>query len=152
MAEVFKVVIDGLSREQHDAVNAAIQRAVVSRLAGRDLRGGDDKAVLLSDWRLAGYVALAGRAAIQADLAQRAGGAKLPDDELGRFEVKIDGLDLGKPDRAAIAADIQRAVLPQIAALDFGGGRVPTAVLRPRDWMGLIAVPIDLERLAEFGV
>lgn len=149
MADIFKVVIDGLTREQHATVNAAIQRAVVSQLAGRD-RGGNEKAVLLSDWRIAGYIALAGRAAIEADLAERFGGAELPDDELGRFEVKIDGLDLAKEERTAIAADIQRAVLPHIAALDFGGDRVPIAVLRPPDWMGLIAKPIELERLAEF--
>jgi hypothetical protein len=150
MTEIFKVVIDGLTRKQHDIVNAAIQRAVVSQLAGRDLGGGAEKAVLLSDWRLAGYVAFAGRSAIEAEFAERFSGAKLADDDLGRFEVKIDGLDLGEQDRAAIAADIQRAVLPHIAALDFGGDRVPTVVLRHPEWRGLIAKPIDLERLAEF--
>jgi hypothetical protein len=150
MTEVFKVVIDGLqSRDDHATINAAIQQAVVSHLAGRDLRGGDEnEAVLLSNWRLAGYVARAGLPAIQADLAERERGATHSDGKLGRFEVNIDGVDLTEQERTAIAGDIQKAVLPHIAALDLGG-RVPTAVLRPPEWLGLILKPIELEMLGD---
>ncbi|MBE1551829.1 hypothetical protein GGC64_005916 [Mycobacterium sp. OAS707] len=153
MAEVFKVVIDGLqSRDAHATINAAIQQAVVTHLAGRDVGGGDDdEAVLLSNWRLAGYVARVGLPAIQADLADRTREAVPTEDRLGRFEVNIDGLDLRDEERTAIAADIQKAVLPHIAALDLGA-RVPAMVLRPPGWLGLILKPLEPEELDEFRV
>ena len=153
MAEVFKVVIDGLqSREDHAAINAAIQQAVATRLAGRDISGDQHKeSVLLSDWRLAGFVGTVGLEAIQADLAARGHNKGPSQVKLGRFEVTIDGLDFTDDERKSIASDIQRAVLPRIAALDLGE-RIPTAVLRPRDWMGLVLMPLELQQLDQFRV
>lgn len=144
MAESFKVVIDGLqSRGQHDAINVAIQRGVASHLAGLDFAGEPGQAVVLNRWLINGIIAVEGAEAIEAGLAENPTPVPWREGEVARFEVSIDGVELAEEQRGALATAIQGAVLPHIAALDFGGDRVAAALLRPPRWRGIIVRPAD---------
>ena len=148
MPTVFKVVIDGLqSREQHEAINSAIQRAVVAHVASLDLGRTHEQPAVLSRWLINGIVAVEGAKAIQAGLAEGPLPEPWRESQLGQFEVVLDGVELADQQQAAIQAGIQAAVLPHIAALDFGDDRVAAAILHPPGWRGIIARPYDLKAL-----
>lgn len=152
MPTVFKVVVDGLqSRDQHQAINSAIQRAVVTHLASLDLGRTHHQPTILSRWHINGLVAIEGAQAVHTGLAD----GPLPDPwretRPGHFEVVLDGIALSDSEQAEIESSVQAAVLPHLATLDFGGDRVGAAILKPPEWRGLIAAPYDLTALAHLG-
>lgn len=151
---VFKVEIQGVpSREHHEAINASIQKAVLSHLGGFDGDAEGPRAIALTRWLKNGLVAVNSWERIH-DLTTDPSKVKSiakHDAPLGYFEVKVDGIDLPRTQKTAIAVAIQTAVLPHLSVLDLRGDGVAAAILDPPQWMGLIARPYDVETLGLSG-
>lgn len=126
----FRVSVDGVrTREEHDAVNAAVTATLLRHLAALDVAPGDVQRVVLgctcsgnAGSGDSGRVAGTDPAKPFVPLRVEHRTVPLADDQLGRFRFDLAGVDLPEEQRAAVERDLQLAVRPRTGVVEVGPG------------------------------
>jgi hypothetical protein len=148
----FRVAIAGVStREQHDAIHASLNSALVRQLAAMDVAGTGAR--FMTSCTCSGNAGSGSSGAAREAATAAApptpleySPTALSRDQLGEFEFRLSGMTLSEDQIGAIEADIQQAVLPHLTTIDYGPGQV--AVLIPHlhrlgSSAGMVFGPID---------
>jgi hypothetical protein len=155
----FRVDIRGIqTREQHDAVSAAVQSALLRNIAKLDLARGVEAVRIDTKCTCAGTMGSGGSGGIASAIESadftplhlEYTRIRLTEDQLGKVEFRLSDVHLSSDQLAAIERDIQVAVLPHLGAIDFGSGQVGVMIpylSKTQDSVGIVFGPVDQETL-----
>ena len=147
----FRVEISGVrTREHHDAIHASINSALLRHLAALDVAGSGAR--LMANCTCAGTggsgssVARAAPEAVAPPSPLEFVPTAMPDDRFGRIKFHLSGTSLSAEEIETIEGNIQQAVLPHLASIQYGPGEV--GVLVPHTHRlggsaGMVFGPVD---------